>query len=354
MEVLRSLLDGLKPGLPLVLALGGMAAALAIARAVFERRNAVRSGQHVQQQLAMLVLTFLGTILVVLVAPLNDAQKGQLLSLIGLLVSAAIALSSTTFVGNAMAGGMLRIVRSYRMGDFIQVGDYFGRVSERGLFHTEIQTEDRDLMTLPNLYLATNPVKVIRSSGTIISAKVSLGYDVHRKDIERTLLEAAGGAQLTDPFVHVLELGDFSVLYRVSGLLEDVKGVLSARSRLREAVLDALHGADIEIVSPNFMNSRAVPEGQTFIARAQGRNALPEPEEDVRVEEQVFDKAEEAESLEAMQIRHEELGREIQELEAQLKDAPTEEEKTRLGQLIEKARRDQERLAETLKQRNEA
>ena len=44
----------------------------------------------------------------------------------------------------------------------------FGRVTERGLFHTEIQTEDRDLVTLPNLYLVTNPVKVVRTFLTVL------------------------------------------------------------------------------------------------------------------------------------------------------------------------------------------
>ena len=52
--------------------------------------------------------------------------------------------------------------------------DHFGRVSERGLFHTEIQTQDRDLTMLPNLYLVTHPVTAIRSSGTIVSSIVTV------------------------------------------------------------------------------------------------------------------------------------------------------------------------------------
>ena len=63
----------------------------------------------------------------------------------------------------------LRAVRNFRMGDFIRVAEHFGRVSERGLFHTEIQTENRDLTTLPNLFLVTHPVTTIRTSGTIVS-----------------------------------------------------------------------------------------------------------------------------------------------------------------------------------------
>ena len=131
-----------------------------------------------------------------------------------------------------MAGMMLRAVRSFRPGDFIRVGDYFRRVSEQGLFHVEIQTEDRDLTTMPNLYLVTNPFKVIRSSGTIISAEVSLGYDIPRTKIESLLIEAALAVQLEEPFVLVTELGDFAVTYRISGLFPKVKHILSTRSAL--------------------------------------------------------------------------------------------------------------------------
>ena len=157
--------------------------------------------------------------MVILTLPVSETTIGQLLGLIGILLSAVIALSAMTFVGNIMAGLMLRAIKNFRPGDFVRVGDHFGRISERGLFHIEIQTEDRDLTTLPNQYLVTNPVKVIRSSGTLVTADVSLGYDVSRVVVERVLLEAATDAELKEPFVYVIGLGDFSVAYRIAGLL---------------------------------------------------------------------------------------------------------------------------------------
>jgi len=132
----------------------------------------------------MVLLTAAGLLIVILVIPMGDTMRGQVLSLIGILLSAAIALSSTTVPGNAMAGVMMRGVRNFRMGDFIRAGEHFGRVSEQGLFHTEIQTEDRELTTIPNLHLVTHPVTTIRTSGTMISTSVSLGYDVSRLRIE--------------------------------------------------------------------------------------------------------------------------------------------------------------------------
>ncbi len=93
-----------------------------------------------------------------LALPHENKLRGEVIGLLGILMSAMIALSSTTFLGNAIAGVMLRSMRPFKSGDFISVNGYKGRVSARGIFHTEIQSDDRDLTTLPNLFLATNPV----------------------------------------------------------------------------------------------------------------------------------------------------------------------------------------------------
>ncbi|MFH1764193.1 MAG: mechanosensitive ion channel domain-containing protein, partial [Gemmatimonadota bacterium] len=88
-------------------------------------------------QMAMIGLTALAAVGILLALPVSEATRGQLFSFLGILFSAAIALSSTTFLGNALAGFMLRAVKNFEVGDFIRVEDRFGRVSERGLFHVE-------------------------------------------------------------------------------------------------------------------------------------------------------------------------------------------------------------------------
>ncbi|MDH3339303.1 MAG: mechanosensitive ion channel [Gammaproteobacteria bacterium] len=273
-------------------------AALAGINWILKRRWQDNPDAQFRFQLIMLALTFAGGLAVIIALPVNDETRGQLLSLIGILLSAAIALSSTTFIGNIMAGIMLRAVKSARPGDFITVAELTGRITEMGLLHTEVQTEFRDLVTVPNLYMVTQPMQVVRTSGTIISAEVSLGYDVSHADVSRILGEAASHAGLQDSFVHVRQLGDFSVTYRIAGLLQDVKSLISARSRLREAMLDALHAAGIEIVSPNFMNTRVIADKELFVPKP-SRKVIKKHQ--TQAEDVVFDKAEEAASVE--QIR---------------------------------------------------
>ena len=129
------------------------------------------------RQLIVMGLSLFGVVIAVLVLPVGESSRNQLIGLVGLIVSGVIAFSSTTIIANLMAGLLLRITKPFRVGDFIRIGEYFGRVSERGLLDTEIQTATRELISLPNSYCIGHPVATILGSGTIISASLSLGYD---------------------------------------------------------------------------------------------------------------------------------------------------------------------------------
>ena len=171
MDLLRDIGNEALQLVPTAVAVVGVIIVWLVIRYLLERSKRPADVGRFRGELIMSGLTFVGVVVVILVLPIGESLRGQLLALIGLLTSAAIALSSTTLLGNALAGLMLRAMRNFRMGDFIRVGDHFGRVSDRGLFHVEVQTEFRDLATLPNLYVVTNPVVTIRESGTFITPR---------------------------------------------------------------------------------------------------------------------------------------------------------------------------------------
>jgi small-conductance mechanosensitive channel len=308
------------------------------------------AGQRFRNQSIMLLGTALGVLLVFLFLPIQDELRGHILSLVGIIVSAAIALSSTTLLGNAMAALMIHTIRGFRVGDFITVEQHFGRVTEVGLFHTEIQTPDRDLTTLPNLFLVTHAVRTIRHSGTIVSATVSLGYDVPRQEVDPLLAGAAKDVGLTDPFVQILDLGDFSVTYRVAGLLEEVKNLLTVRSLLRAAMMDALHGAGIEIVSPRVQINRDQPKGERLLAPVSPGDSQSEPHS--APERVVFDKAEAAASIEELRIKVEELDVETGKLESALAEQSAEMRQHTEGEL-ERVKQHRKHLVAVIQAREE-
>lgn len=275
-----------------------------------------------RRQLLQIGGALLAVLLTILLMPFEAATTGQLLQLFGLIVSATIALSSTTLVGNVMAGLMLKTIGNIEPGNFITVGEYFGRISEMDLLHTEIQTEERDLTTLPNLYLVTHPVRVMRSSGTIIFVELSLGYDVSRVIVEEAMISAANGAGLEKPYVQIRELGDFSVVYRISALLKDVNQLIDKRRELRARTMDALHAADIEIVSPTFMNTRAYENDSTFMHQVDASElatSLNESPDAI-----AFDKAERAESVAKLRKKLDEVDARIKICNETIASPPNE------------------------------
>lgn len=283
------------------------------------------------RQLIMLSTTLIGLLAIILTLPITDSSRNQLLGLVGILFSGILAFSSASILGNLAAGVLLRITKPFKTGDFIRVEDYFGRVSERGLFETEIQTETRELVSLPNSYCITKPVKTIRSSGTIISVSLSLGYDINHKQIESLLVKAAKATGLEEAFVHILELGNFSITYRVSGLLPEPKFLISARSELYSSVLDTLHAEQIEIMSPTYMNQRKLSD----LHRAIPKNPVPQNAGKTMeglVEAVAFDKAEEAGELEREKQKIIET---IQHSENARKQTENEKRKKHLAELIE-------------------
>jgi len=298
------------------------------------------------RQLIMLTLTIVAIITAILALPINESSRNQLLGLIGLIISGVVAFSSTTIVSNLMAGLLLRITKPFRIGDFVSVGEHFGRVSERGLFDTEIQTESRELVSLPNTYFINNPVTTTRSSGTIISHTLSLGYDLHHSKIEPLLIQAAEQCGLTDPFVQITKLGDFSVSYRIAGLLAEVKQLLTARSNLCRHILDSLHEAGIEIVSPTYMNQRPQEAQNRAIPKATRSASIEdEPESGTNSHDIAFDKAEQAEKVET---RRQKLKDDIKQLEASLKETSEQE-----AEVIKERIQSKTKLLEALEKREE-
>ncbi len=305
-------------------------------------RDPRRTGR-LRRQLVSVGLTLGSVVLFLLLLPIELEAKTGALQVFGGLLSAVVALSATTFVGNGMAGLMLRGVRNFNAGDFIHVGEHFGRVSDRGLVHIEIQTIDRDLTTLPNLYLVTNPVRVVRASGTIVSARLSLGYDVPHQRVACLLTEAAGALGLADPFVEICELRDHAVAYRAGGFLEDVRSLLSVRSNLRAACLDALHLAEIEVLSPAHQSERRLPPSTRIIPTVT-QEATPS---DGLPEDIIFDKADSAEMREHLVGQQEALTLKLEDLEGRHGEGETALHRYHTY-MIEQVKERQARVAELL------
>ena len=105
-------------------------------RYLLNRQAKGKTDWSIIRSIVLFSIAMVGVIALILSLPMSDSLRGQVSSLIGIVISAVLALSSATFIGNGLAGIMLRTINSFKPGDFIEIDDHFGRITERGLFHT--------------------------------------------------------------------------------------------------------------------------------------------------------------------------------------------------------------------------
>ena len=280
-----------------IVAVLGTIALVVVIHFVF--RKTVESSKRwpYQRQFLVFLIVLVGLFMSIAFLPIHNEVKNQILSVLGILLSAIIALSSTTLVSNAMAGLMLRVTGEFRGGDFIEVGTLVGRVTDLAIFHTEIQLINRDVVSLPNLYLVQQSVHVTRRDGTFINLAVSIGYTVSRVEVEEALLEASKKCNLTDGFVFIESFLDHAISYRLYGLLKESGERLSKLSELHKTVLDVFCERGIEIASPALNDRREFEKDSLYLPKVSTKKEKP-TKETIAAEKVAFDKADEAQSIE--------------------------------------------------------
>lgn len=309
-------------------------AMLLLNRWIFKRMQTAANNHNITKGLIAFFLLLLGLLIFILSLPIDKEVKGQILGFLGIIFSAAIALSSTTVLGNLIAGIMNKAMNRFRNGDLISIDHLQGRVIKQELLHSEIQLEDSNFITIPNLYIAQQAVKLVRKSNTVISTEVSLGYDTDRHSIDKALKSAATAAGLKEPYVYIKSLGDFSVVYKIHGFLDDSSQYFSTNSLLNAMVMDHLHQAGIEIVSPGFVNQRRVDEQLMIPKKIKLEVAQSDKQE--TPEELVFGEAIASGKIENKKAYIEQIDQKIDQLKAQLKDSKEEAEKASIKSYITK------------------
>ena len=74
----------------------------------------------ITKQSFSILIILVGLLILILTLPIDKSLKGQILSFLGIIISAAIALSSTTVLGNLIAGVMNNAMDRFKIGDLIK------------------------------------------------------------------------------------------------------------------------------------------------------------------------------------------------------------------------------------------
>jgi small-conductance mechanosensitive channel len=210
----------------------------------------------------------------------SDAFKG-LSVLLGLMLS----LGSTGLVTQAMSGLVVVYSRALRRGDFVRINDIEGVVTEVATLATKVVNVRNEEITIPNSVLVSNSIhnfsKLSGTHGTLITSKVTIGYDAPWRQVHALLVRAAektpGVRHDPQPYVYQRALSDFYVEYEVFVHIDRAADRIPLLSALHANIQDEFNEHGVQIMSPHFLSQPdqpvLVPKSRWFSAPEAGRDA---------------------------------------------------------------------------------
>lgn len=178
-------------------------------------------------------------------------------SLVAVLAAAglAIALALQGTLSNIASGVMLLLLRPFNVNETIDTPSVTGKVTEIGLFTTNLKTADGLFVSVPNSQLWSNRIQnVDRFPVRRININVGVAYDSDLDDVCKILVDtmSAHSAVLSEPAIPevlVEEFADSSINLLARCWLPKTNWRADASS-IRIAVKKALDEANIEIPFP--------------------------------------------------------------------------------------------------------
>jgi small conductance mechanosensitive channel len=202
-------------------ALGGIVLIIAgfvVARLVREALRRLLIATRLDKQLIGLISSFVYylVVAVVLIAAFGvmGIETTSLITILGV-CSLAIGLALQGSLSNIASGVMLFVYRPFRVGDFIETGDYMGQVVAVGLFSTELNTLQNLRVLVPNTYISQRPIQNWSANGVCrldLVIEVAISGDLPKIKAAIASALAQEGRLLQDraPFVGVENFGDSS------------------------------------------------------------------------------------------------------------------------------------------------
>ena len=206
----------------------------------------------------------------------SEAFKG-----VSVLLGIMITLGSTGLVTQAMSGLVVIYSRALRKGDFVELNNVQGVVTEVATLATKIVNVRNEEITIPNSVLISSPIrnysKLAGTQGTLLTAKVTIGYDAPWRQVHALLIEAArktAAVRATPaPFVYQRALSDFYVEYELFVSIDRPIERIPVLSALHANIQDEFNEQGVQIMSPHFFaqppHAVVVPKDQWYAPPAQ-------------------------------------------------------------------------------------
>jgi small-conductance mechanosensitive channel len=229
-----------------------------------------------------LTVTLVWIFAITIAYPYIPGSDSQAFKGISVFVGLMVSLGSAGLVNQVMSGLVVAYSRALKAGEFVQVGNTLGTVSEVNMLATKVITPKRETVTVPNAVLVSSPItnysRLADERGAIIGTKVTIGYDTPWRQVHAMLTLAAQRTSLVRqdpaPFVMQRALSDFYPEYELIVHIDHPEQRGKALSELHAQIQDVFNEYGVQIMSPNFVNQ---PEQKVWVDKGQWYEAPAAP-----------------------------------------------------------------------------
>ena len=132
----------------------------------------------------------------------------------------AIGLALQGSLSNFAGGFIILLLRPFKVGDYIQTGQFEGAVEQIGVFYTTLTTSDNKVVLIPNGALSNGSLINYSTKDTRgVDLKFSAGYECDILKVRRVLKDIVNSNKLVldypEPFVGLFEQGPNSLNFAV-------------------------------------------------------------------------------------------------------------------------------------------
>jgi small-conductance mechanosensitive channel len=219
----------------------------------------------------MRVLIYAFTIIVIY--PYLPGSDSAVFQGVSVFVGIVLSLSSSSAIGNLIAGLVITYMRPFQIGDRIRIGDVVGFVVEKSAIVTRIRTVKNEYVTFPNRTVLNSSIinynysSREKEDGLILSIDITMGYTVPWRKVHELLISAASNTPYTQkkpqPFVLQTALDDFYCRYQINVYTKEIGKILAIYSNLYQNIQDVFTEAGIDLNCPHYeisMHPDALPK----------------------------------------------------------------------------------------------
>lgn len=169
-----------------------------------------------------------------------------------------ISFGSSTAISNTIAGFVITYMRPFKVGDWIKVGNDTGRVKEKTVLVTRIETINNEEITIPNSSILSKHTINYSSTGSegglVITATVTMAYAVEWRKVHEVLREAACRTEYTnkekEPYVFQNTLDSYYVTYQINVYTQEPDKMYFIHTALLQHIQDGFKAAGIDLHLP--------------------------------------------------------------------------------------------------------